>query len=1117
MYFRLVFTIILHCNQQAGHLYLKSIKLFQMKKMKTAVWLILLFMATLSTQAQIITEGFDGTTFPPTGWTNTYTVGGSGNVWNRVNVGTNPNTSTHSGAGMIQYNSYVFATGNRGQLITPPLDLSVSIAEVKFSMYRDGSFSNYKDSVNVYYNTNPSTTGATLLGSINRYSNQNPVAGTPDMWYDYKFILPAGSVGTNRYIIIEGVSGWGGNIYIDDFQVGLPPTCISPSTLIATEITSASAKLGWTAGGTETAWTIEYGASGFVQGAGTQVSITSNSQVISGLSANTNYQFYVQANCGVTDGSSTWTGPFSFTTNVLCPQPTSLALSNVTPFSVQFAWAAGGSETSWNIEYGAVGFAHGAGTTINGVTSPHTINNLTPETNYDLYVRANCGGTDGSSVWAGPFYVATLISCPKPKLLTASNLTTTSAQLAWTAGGTETAWNIEYGPAGFAHGAGTTVNGITNPYTLNGLASATGYEYYVKADCGGINGSSSWAGPFSFYTTCTTVNVPYFENFDNNLTPNLLPCITVTNNNGDANEWGIVNFASNSAPSSFAIFNNSEMAMNDWFFTPGLNLESTKTYKLTFSYQGGNLYSSASEKLEVKFGTSANAASMTSTQIFNNTNILSGTFISASNTFTVPANGVYYIGFHAFSNIISNTLVLDDVSIVEDLASACAAPTALEATNLTTTTATLGWANSAPDFNIRYRKAEGTNPWILATAASNTLAISSLVENKQYEFQVQAICSPTETSDWTPSTLFQTLSSTVCTTPINLQAYNITEESAKIVWTHSALYFNVRHRVTGSSTWIYNQNIYYDLTLTGLASGTSYECQSQAKCSSTPGDTSAWSLPVNFTTVAHSCFAPTNLTATSITETSALLGWTSSAPDFVVRHRIVNDPTWTITNTSTNSLALSSLSDNTDYEFQVYALCSGNSIDTSEWTAVSTFSTSILVVTCNAPSALTVTAMDAAGATLNWTAGGTETAWNIRHKKVADATYTEDNNTITKPYILTSLQSGTAYVWNVKAVCSVTLSSEWSAENTFTTTVGIENNSLNNLSVYSYNNQVNVINNDNLLIKAVVIYDMIGQEVATYAINSTDNILINTNFTSGNYVVKIVTDTQVMTKKLNIK
>jgi len=173
--------------------------------------------------------------------------------------------------------------------------------------------------------------------------------------------------------------------------------------------------------------------------------------------------------------------------------------------------------------------------------------------------------------------------------------------------------------------------------------------------------------------------------------------------------------------------------------------------------------------------------------------------------------------------------------------------------------------------------------------------------------------------------------------------------------------------------------------------------------------------------------------------------------------------------------------------------------------------------TCNAPTALVVSSINVTGASLSWTNGGTETAWNIHYKKVADATYTNVANTSTKPYILTALQPSSAYVWNVQAVCSGMLTSIWSADNTFTTTVGIENNSLSALKVYSYENQVNVINNGTLLVKEVVIYDVLGQEVGKFAINSTDNILINTNLTIGNYVVKVITAQQVGTYKLFIK
>jgi len=182
-----------------------------------------------------------------------------------------------------------------------------------------------------------------------------------------------------------------------------------------------------------------------------------------------------------------------------------------------------------------------------------------------------------------------------------------------------------------------------------------------------------------------------------------------------------------------------------------------------------------------------------------------------------------------------------------------------------------------------------------------------------------------------------------------------------------------------------------------------------------------------------------------------------------------------------------------------------------------TANVAIIAATCPAPTALAVSAINAAGASLNWTAGGTETAWNIRFKKVADASYTNVNNTTTKPYLLTGLQATTAYVWNVQAVCSGTLSSVWSDQNTFTTTVGVENSSLSGMSVYSYNNQINVINNGNVPVKAVVIYDMIGQEVGFYPINSTDNVLINAGLTIGNYVVKVIADKKVGTYKLFIK
>ena len=95
----------------------------------------------------------------------------------------------------------------------------------------------------------------------------------------------------------------------------------------------------------------------------------------------------------------------------------------------------------------------------------------------------------------------------------AGNVTSSSADLSWTALGTETAWNIQYGAAGFTPGSGTMVNVTTNPYTLTGLTSAqTSYDYWVQADCGGGT-TSAYVGPYTFTTQLCCSNYSIYSRF----------------------------------------------------------------------------------------------------------------------------------------------------------------------------------------------------------------------------------------------------------------------------------------------------------------------------------------------------------------------------------------------------------------------------------------------------------------------------------------------------------------------------------------------------------------------------------------------------------------------------
>ncbi|MEZ4856539.1 MAG: T9SS type A sorting domain-containing protein [Gelidibacter sp.] len=94
-------------------------------------------------------------------------------------------------------------------------------------------------------------------------------------------------------------------------------------------------------------------------------------------------------------------------------------------------------------------------------------------------------------------------SCPTPTALTATNITTGSADLGWTQTGGNTNWDIEWGAAGFTPTGTPTIDDTSNnPQNLPGLSAGTAYDFYVRADCGMDNTSdtSTWAGPFSFTT-----------------------------------------------------------------------------------------------------------------------------------------------------------------------------------------------------------------------------------------------------------------------------------------------------------------------------------------------------------------------------------------------------------------------------------------------------------------------------------------------------------------------------------------------------------------------------------------------------------------------------------------
>ncbi|MCR9154857.1 MAG: PKD domain-containing protein [Bacteroidetes bacterium] len=90
-------------------------------------------------------------------------------------------------------------------------------------------------------------------------------------------------------------------------------------------------------------------------------------------------------------------------------------------------------------------------------------------------------------------------SCPRPTFLvqTAKNLNDITVD--WTANGTGTTWEVEYGVAGFTQGSGSIQTTTTHPVTITSLLPATQYDVYVREICG-PGDTSVWTGPLTAET-----------------------------------------------------------------------------------------------------------------------------------------------------------------------------------------------------------------------------------------------------------------------------------------------------------------------------------------------------------------------------------------------------------------------------------------------------------------------------------------------------------------------------------------------------------------------------------------------------------------------------------------
>jgi uncharacterized repeat protein (TIGR03806 family) len=93
----------------------------------------------------------------------------------------------------------------------------------------------------------------------------------------------------------------------------LVPQCNLATNITSETPTSSTVTLNWEHDTAGANFTLEYGITGFSQGMGALIEVNSTSTLLTGLMANTMYDFYLRSNCS-TENFSSWTATQSFTT-----------------------------------------------------------------------------------------------------------------------------------------------------------------------------------------------------------------------------------------------------------------------------------------------------------------------------------------------------------------------------------------------------------------------------------------------------------------------------------------------------------------------------------------------------------------------------------------------------------------------------------------------------------------------------------------------------------------------------------------------------------------------------------------------------------------------------------
>jgi len=456
-----------------------------------------------------------------------------------------------------------------------------------------------------------------------------------------------------------------------------------------------------------------------------------------------------------------------------CGTPGGLSATRVSAGSAILNWNAVSGATSYNVRWRAVGAA--TWNTAISASLSQSISGLSASTTYEFQVQAVCGSATGAFSASSNFTTGAQQSCGIPGGLTAFNITSSSATLAWNGVSGATSYNVRWRAVGAT--TWLTTAAMSSFVSISGLTQGTTYEFQVQAICGSVSGVFSGSANFTTTTQapgdCSTPPVGLSVS---NITANsatlswtavsaalsynvryrIVGSAIWTTVNVNSNTYNAIGLASGSAyefqVQSLCARDQSGFSGSSTFTTlssgggcgtpGGLSATNVTTTTATLNWVAVGGATSYNVRWRAVGAATWNTASTAGLS-----QAVAG--LTAATNYEFQVQAVCGSATGSFSASSNFTTAAEP---------SCGTPTDLNVSGITTTTATLNWAavGGATSYNVRWR-AVGAATWNTVSTAGLSQAVAGLTAATNYEFQVQAVCGST-TGSFSASSNFTTLS-----------------------------------------------------------------------------------------------------------------------------------------------------------------------------------------------------------------------------------------------------------------------------------------------------------------------------------------------------------------------